>query len=245
MESRKLALQQPPQQFSIVDTNLYRALLPFKRAHIFFMRSQEIDIMINLSTRKLEENVIELATSQNIIIYNTTQPTDHGQTPISTPTSNQEPHEIESLNSLVFSTVELLVSFPNHRKILLIGDIDNCWDAVVIAIIRRLQNWSLTSILLEFRFHGGRDLFDMEQFIEAYDLSSCEAILPEYDELPSYIQKYKLAKGEEDYATNDTHLSAERRELLKKLFYAPADRIISNGVTYDPALSLINEKDDD
>ena len=52
---------------------------------------------------------------------------------------------------------------------------DTHYDCLLVACIRRLQSWSLTSILSEYRqFCGSKRYFDIEQFIECFQPTSIE-----------------------------------------------------------------------
>ena len=53
----------------------------------------------------------------------------------------------------------------------------NRYDCVLIACMRRLQHWSLTSIISEFRLLSGPErYFDFEQFIELFDPTSMDIL---------------------------------------------------------------------
>ena len=67
-------------------------------------------------------------------------------------------------------------------------------DVAVIACLRRLQHWTLTSIIDEARILGGRKVFDIEQFIEQFDLDLVHvpALPPEY--LQAYITLQVLTR---------------------------------------------------
>jgi hypothetical protein len=59
-------------------------------------------------------------------------------------------------------------------------------------MIRHIQCWSFTSILDEFRLLCGRRIFDIEQFIEHYDIDLID--IPISDNIPHYIQIYTILK---------------------------------------------------
>ena len=42
-------------------------------------------------------------------------------------------------------------------------------DCIIVACLRRVQEWSFVSILGELRMHSGCRQFDVEQFIESFD----------------------------------------------------------------------------
>lgn len=60
---------------------------------------------------------------------------------------------------------------------------DNFLDCLLIACLRRFQQWSYISILSEFRQHTWPDkLYDFEQLIEHFDANkvSVPSTLPDY-----------------------------------------------------------------
>ena len=71
----------------------------------------------------------------------------------------------------VIKTLELLLA-SNESTVLVIGDSRFALDALLIAALRRTQNWSCTSIIAEMRILTGRKQFDYEQFVESLDVSS-------------------------------------------------------------------------
>jgi Tyrosine phosphatase family len=45
----------------------------------------------------------------------------------------------------------------------------HCLDSILVACLRKVQEWSFVSILGELRMHSGCRQFDVEQFIEYFD----------------------------------------------------------------------------
>mmetsp|Transcript_21569 Transcript_21569/g.19637 ORF Transcript_21569/g.19637 Transcript_21569/m.19637 type:complete len:121 (+) Transcript_21569:441-803(+) len=108
--------------------------------------------------------------------------------------------------------------------------IDEFNDCVVIACLRKLQKWSITSILSEFTILSGtKDInayFDYWQFIENFNIDTVvtQEILPDY--MKSYVH----------YHEND-NLQIDNNSVDYKL--------ISEGIIYDPILSLIADQEED
>jgi hypothetical protein len=75
-----------------------------------------------------------------------------------------------------------------HSVVTFVCSEDTCIDASVIACVRRLQKWSMTSIIAEFRYLTGRKDFDMEQFIEFFDVN--DAVRVSRRRMPAYIDVY-------------------------------------------------------
>lgn len=64
--------------------------------------------------------------------------------------------------------LELIFSLCRD-PVLIVGNAMTCVDAALIACLRRIQRWGLTSVLANFRQLTGRKIFDLEQFIEFFD----------------------------------------------------------------------------
>lgn len=94
------------------------------------------------------------------------------------------------------SALELLFSL-SRDPVLIVGSALSCVDAALIACVRRIQRWSLTSVLAEFRQVTGRKIFDLEQFIEFFDVSIVQ--IPSH-RMPSYLDIFLKVEVSELYA---------------------------------------------
>lgn len=81
------------------------------------------------------------------------------------------------------SALELLFTL-SRDPVLIVGSAISCVDAALIACLRRIQRWGLTSVLAEFRQLTGRKIFDLEQFIEFFDVSTVQ--IPSH-RMPAYL----------------------------------------------------------
>ena len=82
--------------------------------------------------------------------------------------------------------LELLLTL-SRDPVLIVGNATSCVDAMLIACLRRLQRWSLTSVLANFRLLTGRKIFDLEQFIEFFDVSIVR--IP-WHRMPGYLDMF-------------------------------------------------------
>lgn len=64
---------------------------------------------------------------------------------------------------------------PEHKPSFYVTRVDTFYDCLVIACLRRLQEWSYVSILAEFRQHTWpHKLHDFEQVIEKFNTALVE-----------------------------------------------------------------------
>jgi hypothetical protein len=173
----KLVPIDPPRKYMAVETHLHRALLPFSRHNLAFIEQIGINVICNLSNRDVQLGMQEFAAKNSIRVYNMLTPGE------CMPFSSGG---VSFAEDWMIQTTELIISLGS-AKVLLVSDTLAPLDAAVIACIRRLQSWSLTSIIAEFRMIAGRDLFDIEQFIEYFNpfLVSIPT-----DQRPEYLQTY-------------------------------------------------------
>jgi hypothetical protein len=120
--------------------------------------------------------------------------------------------------------------------VLIIGDLEHCLDALIVAALRRLQHWAFTGILAEFRTLTGRSIFDFEQAIEALDLSIIRIPRP----APQYITAYEFVKQEEAAAlvfiSAQGELESSKSNFLKRMYSNDLNVVASPDIVYDPNL---------
>lgn len=86
--------------------------------------------------------------------------------------------------------LELLFTL-SRDPVLIVGSALSCVDAALIACLRRIQRWGLTSVLAEFRQLTNRKIFDMEQFIEFFDVTTVQ--IPSH-RIPAYLDIFLKVK---------------------------------------------------
>lgn len=52
----------------------------------------------------------------------------------------------------------------------------DCYDIVVAGCLRRLQGWSVTSVIGEMRQLAQRSNYDLEQYVESCDLTALQPL---------------------------------------------------------------------
>jgi len=221
---------QSPLGFTVVDDSIYRTCGPVLQLNIEFIDHLQLTTILNFSTRVLDPPLAAFAVECDITVYNVEA-------------SSVQAGETLKLNSADFAAwmkrnLELLISLGNS-PLLILGDLESCLDSILIAALRRLQHWSFTSILSEFRSLAGRSIFDFEQMIETFDPSIVD--LPR--QLPLYISAYKDVLRDEASLgassadrTGDRILTSEESKFLARIFSSDANNVVSENVTYDSAL---------
>jgi hypothetical protein len=115
------------------------------------------------------------------------------------------------------------------------------FDVLVVGVLRRLLNWSLSSVLSEVRLLIGRPVTDVEQFIEHCDVSLIQ--LPE--QLPQFLETYLTLEEEEGVLFQEQQVEVgEKQQQLQKLLGYETGAVISEDVKFDPNLSLVTGEDD-
>eukprot|EP01041_Mallomonas_annulata_P001249 gene1249-2421_t len=218
----------PPERFMSIDDNLYRAVYPLTRQHIPFLHQAQISTIINLSEDTNGKSLTFLTESPIIqSIHNVY--TDEDFPFSSTSVSNSE--------DCIKKAIELTL---NSSNVLLLGSDKSCVDGVVIACIRRLQGWTLTSIIEEFRILTGRKIFDIEQFIEYFDID----IIDVPNIVPDYLQIYDTLLEEELELLQEIEISSHQIRVQSPSSLSSMVSKESYG-TKDDNQSKVKDKDKD
>jgi hypothetical protein len=164
------------------------------------------------------------------------------------------------------TTLELILCLSvTSPAVLLIGSPSHAIDCIIVACLRRVQEWSFVSILGELRMLSGCRQFDLEQFIESFnpDIVDISQNTPDYLQIHMRLKDeeekllHRLEKGKSFINANISTLLAEPSiqpsepitsesdVILGKLFFSNRLISLSPGTQFDPILSLINDKDDD
>jgi hypothetical protein len=150
-----------------------------------------------------------------------------------------------------------IISQSISQSIVIFGSVDNHISSLIVACIRRQSDWSLVSIFAEFRhFTWPFKMRDYEQLIENYSPTIIEAMLPV--ETPSTAKRWDNENEEsrneiEGNSTSLLEIGAiesspilhEINNNLRALFVSSSSTLISKLCSFDPSLSLVNDKDDD
>ena len=222
-----------PPGFSIIDESIFRACWPIDDRNIEFVYHLDLSDIMNFSSRALDPPLAAFAEACGITVYNI----------VASPSQAAEVLASSSveLSGWLKRTLELLLSLGNS-PVLLLGDLESTLDLLLIAALRRLQQWSFTCTITEFRSLAGRSIFDYEQVIEAFDPSTIE--LPQ--SLPLYISSYfdvrHLEVSFHASLESGKPLSSEdatKVNFLSRMFSADANIAITDSVQYDPTLRSV------
>lgn len=238
----------PPTGFTYVEDVICRCVAPIHRNHLSFLRTTDIKILVNVSCEPIYD-IEYLVEKENYQLHDLF---DNNESPIS--------HSITELEDWVKKSIELIIALSSQGTILLIGNEDTCLDCLLIACLRKIQEWTLVPILHEFRLLSNQKrLFDLEQFIELFNSD----IVNYTTDIPEFLSTHLLIKEEElkllertykesteipqdnDKDVNDTSEQSQIDRLFLTLFFSNMQSTISPDVKYDPNTTLINDKDDD
>jgi protein tyrosine/serine phosphatase len=155
---RKLEFKCPPEAFGIVAPGIYRssALHP---SHFSFLKSLKLKTVVVLSPEAPSRTITHFLNDNQIKLLHL------GHVPVlhhPTPWSLSE--------ELIKDALELILD--SALSPLLITCTSGAHETgVLVGCLRKLQGWSITSLIMEYRlFAGSKARFGHEQFMELFDL---------------------------------------------------------------------------
>lgn len=188
---QELEVLEPPQNFAMVEPRLYRSSLPgpggggggggtglsaaassssssssaLSSSHASFLRGLRLRTVIILSSEKPGRSVTRLLARVGARVVHTGLSGWSLLDGASTTSLSWKPMADE----VVKETVELILQ--RHNYPILLCDVGGVYNVgMVVACLRRLQGWTLTSTINEYRsFAAGRPRYINELFIELFD----------------------------------------------------------------------------
>ncbi len=240
-EMTKVPTLTPPVSFICCEDHIYRCFGPLLKHHLTYLKTMYdsvITTIINVSGDQLyvkSTNDHFYYDDEHIRVYNLYSNVDD-------PPNNCD---VSSMEQWVKYALDIVIAKSVNNSILIVGNDETCYDCLLIACLRKLQSWSIVSIINELRFHIGsqRKIFDLEQFIELFnpDILTLPSILPTYLALHDSLlaDELQLCNRMRNNQSNADD------ELLHRLLFSNKLMLISPGSTFDAAVSLVNDKDDD
>ena len=142
----------PPEHFAIVSSNIYRSST-FSSNNYDFIKSLNLNFVILLSPES-PKSLLSFLESNKINLFHLGN-------------SWNSWHPISE--DAVKEGLELLLNMPGPALVMCSSGIHE--TGILVGIYRKIQNWNLVSILMEFRmFAGNRARYLNELFIELFDL---------------------------------------------------------------------------
>lgn len=231
----------PPASFICCDEHVYRCFAPLLKYHLTYLKTaygSVITTIINVSGDQLyvkSTNEHFYYDDEHMKVYNLCS------------NQNDPPNncDVSSMEQWVKHVLDIIIAKSVTSSILIVGNEETCYDCLLIACLRKLQSWSIVSIINELRFHisSQREIFDLEQFIELFN--------PEMLSLPSTLPAYLAFH--ESLITDEMKLCDRIRTnqlnaddgVLHRLLFSNKLVLISPGSAFDATISLVNDKDDD
>eukprot|EP00042_Codosiga_hollandica_P040404 m.347373 g.347373 ORF g.347373 m.347373 type:complete len:166 (+) comp55854_c0_seq3:80-577(+) len=145
----------PPPNFGIVEEDLYRSGLP-NELNFPFLEKLRLKTIVVVSSDEPSTRLMDFIADHDITFAHLGQ-----NTPRASVSSSVSEEVVVNALGLVLSqaTHPILLACPHGRH----------HTGTVIGCLRKLQNWSLTSIFEEYRRFAGRRRLLNEQFIEFFD----------------------------------------------------------------------------
>jgi hypothetical protein len=216
-----------------VEDRICRCTTPLTRQNLAFLQSLSLGSVINVSG---DDDIARFL--GNVTVQSR---------PLSATLSSG--NTIHFLEEWVKGTLELVFSTvaSQEGQILLVGNPGDCLDCLVIACMRRLQGWSLVSILTEFRIIQGplqKKSLVAEQFIEMFDTNTVDLTHE-----PEFIAIHRCLTIEEDSLLRRLQphvagVTTKEDELRFTVLFSPPSLLLTAQSTFSEA-SIVNDKDDD
>eukprot|EP00960_Hanusia_phi_P034674 751229-Hanusia_phi.AAC.1 len=168
----------PPNAFGIVQQGLYRSNAPVDE-NLPFLTGLHLKTVLYLSPEVLLRSVVEFFKEKNVDLHN-----------LGVQAWKPDPHWTPICDDFIKDALEIVLDHRKHP--LLICCTSGVFQtAPLVGCLRRLQNWSLTSILDEYRaFAGLKARLVHEQYIEFFDVDLVS--LPVAEHLPPWFIDYNL-----------------------------------------------------
>lgn len=202
----------PPHSYGIVENRLYRSCA-FTSASFEFIDSLNLKSIIYVSPELPFPQLKEYCVSRDIRFV-------HKGLEVWRPR-----HTKVVRAELVKETLEFILDRDNYPTMIMCST--GIYETgVIVGCLRKLQTWSFTSTMDEYRrFAGAKRRVPLEQFIELFDVDLVRR--PGRDSLPDWA----LLELEED--------ERETREGIEPI----TGELISKGVKFDKKKSLVNDDD--
>lgn len=158
---RLLEAKTPPEAFGLVAPGIYRsnALHP---SHFSFLQSLHLKAVLVLSPEAPSRTITQFLHDQQIDLVHLGHSSGHAATSYASPWSLSE--------ELIKDSLELLLD-GSKSPLLILCTSGMHETGVLVGCLRKLQGWSITSIIMEYRlFAGTKARYAHEQFMELFDL---------------------------------------------------------------------------
>ena len=145
----------PPQQFGLVQENLYRSAMP-NELNFPFLEKLNLKSIVYLAPEDPTQRLLNFIDDQDITLHHLGS---NSMVNAWDPVSEQT----------VLEAAHLILKTDNY-PILVMCNLGRHRTGTVIGCIRKLQRWNLTSIFEEYRRYAGPKVRVLnEQFIELFD----------------------------------------------------------------------------
>jgi protein tyrosine/serine phosphatase len=157
MKARSIPLF-PPMNFNAVDDGLYRSGIPFE-INFEFLKTLKLKTVIVLSPEYLDEKAAKFFEDNNIQII------------IIEDKMNDSLRGLYPLAEEMVTEALQIISSKHNLPLLVICKTGKNLTGVVVACLRKLQQWSFASIFEEYRRYAGLSRLQQqhEQFVEIFD----------------------------------------------------------------------------
>lgn len=235
-KSRKLPLLTPPEAFGVVENGIYRSNV-FDKTNFSFIENLGLKVIVHLSLEALTKTIRNFLKQQNIKLVHLGL------------AKWNEHQQWKSVNvEMIKEGLELILNVERH-PIMIMSSFGLQETGVLVGCLRRMQQWSLSSALGEYRRYAqSKARRSSEEFLELFDIDL--VTLPK--SLPLWFRNSLLMMQQEEYAEKE--MTQQRDGMGVKAFnYGELNyfdltdfgcKLISEHVNFDPKLSILEGDDD-
>ena len=216
-KNNSLPIVNPPRAFGRVETNVYRSNRFSSNASFDFIDKLNLKTVVDLSLEEIPAAASAFFNARSIhLVQLGRQRTSHAQ-PLS--------------EEMVKDAIECVLDVRKHPLLVMCTTGIHITGAV-IGCLRRLQQWSLTSIIDKYRNQAGnvKTKFEYEQFIELFDvdLITLPSTLPDW-----FTYHFTLLENEKSLKEDETG--------YKKYFFDTQGALTSPDVTFSIEKSIVDD----
>ncbi|KAG8463388.1 hypothetical protein KFE25_004899 [Diacronema lutheri] len=152
----------PPERFGVIETGLFRSNYPME-VNFRFLRTLGLRTAVNLTQERLVRSALAFFAEQRITLRQLGEQSSGG---IASGVASEE---------LIKQALEIALDGRNY-PLLLMSSSGNHGVGLIVGCLRRLQRWSISSALDEYRsFAAPAARYMTEQAIEVFDLQLVDA----------------------------------------------------------------------
>ncbi|KAL0481936.1 tyrosine-protein phosphatase [Acrasis kona] len=240
-----------PEAFGLVENGVYRSSLPDEQ-HFSYIKTLNLKTILFLSQEVPVKSMQTYVTNEKIKLINLGLNLHHHPNTLQRGIMDSSSWR-HCRDEMIQEALSIILNKETH-PIMIVCTSGLHLTGTVVGCIRRLQNWSLTSILDEYECYAGKESrYSNQQFIELFDPDLVP--LSHQNLLPSWlVSQREMMRKEKQYfirnrsniitKSNEVRMSEKDKRLaFQEYYYCEDGPLISNKSTFTED-SIVEEDDD-